>query len=118
MDYSTLAILGTGGIASSAAIVAVAVDKFRKIAAGCFALSGGIVPWLFFLMWSDRLPSSTALSLISLFGSGPFFLVAFFLYGLGQRTPMRGVAAGASLVGMFAGIGFSAFLFGALSRME
>jgi hypothetical protein len=49
---------------------------------------------------------------------GPLFLVAFFLYGIGQGTPRRGVSAGASLVGMFAGGGFSIILFGLLSRME
>jgi hypothetical protein len=45
------------------------------------------VPWLFFAMWHNWIPSSTLLSTISIFGSGPLFLVAFFLYGLGERTP-------------------------------
>ena len=118
MELAAIAILGTGGIASAAAIVAAAINRFRKVAAGSFALAAGIVPWLFFAMWHNWIPSSTVLSTISIFGSGPLFLFAFFLYGLGERTPMRGVAAGASLVGMFAGIGFSAFLAGQLARME
>lgn len=118
MDLAAFAILGTGIVASTAGIVATVINRFRKVAAGFFALAGGIAPWLFFAIWHDWIPSSTGLSAISIFGSGPLFLVAFFLYGLGERTPMRGVAAGVSLVGIFAGIGFSAFLSGQLARME
>ena len=118
MEAAVIGMFGTGAIASSAAIVATAINRFRKVAAGGFALAGGIVPWLFFAAWSKWIPSSTALYTLSIFGSGPLFLVAFFLYGLGERTSKRGVAAAASLVGMFAGIGFSAFLSNLLSRME
>ena len=118
MELAALAILGTGVIASTAAIVASTINRFRKVAAGSFALAGGVVPWLFLAMLQEWIPNFTVLWPIGIFGSGPLFLVAFFLYGLGERTPMRGVAAGASLVGMFAGIGFSAFTFGGLARME
>ena len=118
MELAALAILGTGGIASAAAIVAVAINRLRKVAAGIFALAGGIVPWLFLAMMKGWIPSSSLLSVVGIFGGGPLFLVAFFLYGLGERTPRRGFAAGASLVGMFAGIGFSVFVFGGLARME
>ena len=118
MELAALAILVTGGIASAAAIVADAINRLRKVAAGIFALAGGVVPWLFLAMLHEWIPSSTLLSVIGIFGSGPLFLVAFFLYGMGEATPRRGVAAGASLVGMFAGIGYSAFVFGGLARME
>ena len=118
MELAPIAIFGTGAIATAAAIVAAVIDRLRKVAAGCFALAGGVVPWLFFALWYNWLPSSMLLSIISIFGSGPLFLIAFFLYGLGVPTPKRGVAAGATLVGLFAGIGFSAFLAGQLARME
>ena len=117
MEAATIAIFGTATAASSAAVVAAVTDRFRKVVATTFALVAGLAPWVFFPAWQNY-RTSTALLMFSMFGSGPLFLVAFFLFGVGQRTPRRGVAAGASLVGMFAGGGFSIVLFGLLSRME
>ena len=113
-----IALFGTGVLASSAAIVAVAIDKFRKIVAGSFALAGGMVPPLSFALWHDWIPESNILWAISIFGSGPLLLIAFFLYEFSKCMPSRGVAASASLVGTMAGMGFSAFLYSLLSRME
>ncbi len=117
MEAAVILIYATAAAASSAAIVSATYDRFHKAAATILALVAGLLPWLFFLMWHNHLPSSTILSAVSLFGSGPLFLVAFFLYGLGARTPRREIAAGASLIGMFAGGGFSVVLCDLLSRM-
>ena len=118
MELAAFAILGTGVVASTAGIAATVINRFLKVAAGCFALAGGAAPWLFFAAWHNWVPSSTLLSTVGIFGSGPMFLISFFLYGMGERTPRRGIAAGASLAGMFAGIGFNAFLSGQLAQME
>jgi len=140
MDLDALAFFGTEVVASAAGIVAAAINRLRKVAAGTFALAGGLVPWLVPATLHGWIPSSGLLSVIGpigsdpllhswipsadlllrlgQFGSGPLFLVAFFLYVLGERTPRRGFAAGASLVGMFAGIGVSAFVSRAIARME
>lgn len=146
MDVAVIAVFGTAAIGSSAAIVAAAADRFRKVVASSVALIAGLAPWVFLLALQGYIPDSKALSvfvqryilnsdalsvflqryisnsnalaLFGLFGSGPLFLVAFFLYCIGQRTPRRGVAAGASLIGMFAGGGFSIILSGLLSHME
>ena len=117
MDAAVIIIYATAAVASSSAVVSVAYDRFKKVTATSVALVAGLIPWLFFLMWQNYLPSSTALSVIGIFGSGPLFLVAFFLYGCGQRTSRHAIAAGACLVGMFAGAGFSIFLCDLLSRM-
>ena len=118
METTAIVIFGAGTVASCAAIVAAANDRFHKVAASSAALVAGILPWLFFLMWHRYLPSSNPLAVISIFGSGPMFLGAFFLYGVGQITPSRSIAAGAALIGMFAGGGFSIALSSLLSRME
>jgi hypothetical protein len=118
MDSATIMIYGSGGVASASAMVALAAGGFTKPAAAVFAVAGGVVPWLFIAMWSNQIPSSTLGSAVSLFGSGPLFLLAFFLYGIGAPARGRGIAAAASLVGMFAGFGFSLFLSGRLARME
>jgi hypothetical protein len=117
MDAAVIIIYATAGAASTAAAVSAAFDRFNKVMATTIALIAGLIPWLFFLMWHKHIPSSTTLSVISLFGSGPLFLVAFFLYGFGRRTSHQSSAAGASLIGMFAGGGFSIALYSLLSRM-
>ena len=118
MDFSTVMIFGAAGISTIAAIVAVSSDRFSKRSAGIVSLSAGAVPWLFFAMWHDYIASSTWLSIVSIFGCAPLFLVSFFLYGTGDPNRMRGIAAGACIVGMFSGLGFSIVLVDLLGRME
>lgn len=118
MPISPFAVLATAAIASGAAIYAIASNRFRKGIACIIALAAGIAPWLFFAMWNEWLPGSTPLSVISIFGSGPLFLIAFFLYGIGEGTGKLSNAARACLVGMCAGFGYSLFLSGLLSKME
>ena len=118
MDISYLAVVGTGIVITGASVVAVSVDRFQRIAASIFALSAGIPPWLFYFLWKQHFLRGQAISVFAMFGSGPLFLIAFFLYGRGNRERALSPQASAALVGMFAGIGFSLFLIDLLSRME
>lgn len=117
MDAAVIIIYATAVAASSAAVLSAVYDRFRKAAATSTAFVAGLIPWLFLLVWHGQIPSSTALSVISLFSSGPLFLVAFFLYGFGRRTSHQAKSARASLFGMFAGGAFSIVLCDLLSRM-
>lgn len=118
MDFSTVMIFGAAGISTIAAVVAVSSNRFSKRSAGIVSLAAGAVPWLFFAMWQNYIASSTWLSVVSIFGCAPLFLVSFFLYGTGDPTRMRGIAAGACIAGMFSGLGFSIVLANQLARME
>ena len=132
MESSSLALLAVGIVAnpaevlafgiitSAAAIVAAVSDRFRKGVPTCLAVVAGILPWFCVAMVQGWIQTwgLDVFWAIAIFGSAPLFLVAFFLFGVGKRTPRRGVAAGASLVGMFAGIGFSMFLAALLGQGE
>jgi hypothetical protein len=118
MELAAVALYGTAAVASAAAIVAMAIDRFCKIVADLVALVAGAAPWMFFLAWHHYIPGSNAVWTLGTFGSCPLFLLAFFLYGVGKHAKRQAIAAGASLVGVFAGLGFNTTLIGILSRME
>ena len=108
MDPYLAKIYATAGIASTAAICASALNRFRNVPAGSFALAGGIVPWIIIAMLYHW-PNAAALFL-GLVIIGPLFLVAFVFYSYEEPTAMRNVAAAVTIVGMSAGITFSIFL--------
>jgi hypothetical protein len=107
-------------LVSAAGVVAVVIDRFRKGLAGMVVLAAAVCPWLMVCGLSThwgwlRAPWTEALGL---FGAPVLFVIAFFLFGLGKITPRRGLAAAASLAGMFIGLGNTLLWFHLLSRME
>lgn len=104
-------------VVSSAALTAVVANRFRKVLAGTVVLLAGFCPWLIILGFSGWLRENVWFAL-GMFGSPPLYFVSFFLYGTGASTRGRGIAAVAALVGMFAAVGNTLFLFHLFSKME
>ena len=101
-------------LASTAALCAIATDRFRNPLAATLAIAGGIAPWLFItIMEADVPPSLQLLGLYGLGGSGPTFLIACLFHWRGG-TPNGRSAAVICLVGMIAGFAFNFFTFGAM----
>ena len=111
-------VFACGGIASGAALVALAADGFRKPAAAFTALAAGIAPWMFFATWNIWLPTSNLLIWIGIAGSVPLFLLAAILYRCGATTPNQDVAIGSCVTGLIAGLAHGLFLANLLARME
>ena len=87
MDLTYLAVLGTGFVVTGASVVAILADRFQKAEASLFAFIAGVPPLLFYLMWNNHVHApGQAFTLFAMFGSGPLFLIAFFLYGLGNQA--------------------------------
>ena len=102
MDSTLIKILAAGGVASTAAISASAIDKFRNVPAGICALLGAVLPWLLFAMLC-RWPTSS-LALVGLALVASFFLFALFFYSVEEASPTRTIALGLITVAICASI--------------
>lgn len=112
MEPYLVKICAAAVIASIAAICASAVNRFRNVPAGSFAVAGGVIPWLIiatlFLFHSgSRLP---ALTILGLFSIGPLFLLALLVYSSEESSVSRNLSVAASGVGVVAGIAFAVIL--------
>lgn len=116
MDAYGIILHAAAAVVSSAALTAAIANRFRKVFAGGVALAAGICPWLMIAGFHGSLRGELWFAL-GMFGAPPLYCVAFFLYGIGPGTLRRGVAAGAALIGMFAAIGNTLFLFHLFSKM-
>jgi hypothetical protein len=109
MDPFLIKIFTTAGIASTAAICAMAIDRFRNVPAGCFALAGAVVPWLVIAIlfrWSHF----NSVTLVAFFCIVPLFLLAFLCYSFEEPSTTRNIAAAATVGGGVSAIIFCAFI--------
>src|SRR4051794_37578367 len=99
MEPLLVKIYATAGIASAAAICAPAIDKFRNVPAGIFALGGGIVPWLVIAMVFQR-SRFTGFPLTPPLCIGPLFVLSFLFYSFVESSATRNTAAAITVVGL------------------
>ena len=67
------------------------------------------MPWLIIAMLRHW-PNFTSLRFLCLVSVGPLFCVAYFFYSLDEPTLMRGITSAVIIIGLFAGVAFSAWL--------
>lgn len=108
MEPFLIKVYTSAGIALIAAICATAINRFRDVPAGCFALAGGAMPWVIIAMlycW----PNHTAIQL-GLPCSVSLFLFALLFYSSEEPGATRNIAIAVAIVGMCAGMAFGGFL--------
>ena len=109
MDSALIKLLTAAGVASTAAVSAIAINKFRNVPAGSCALLGAVLPWLLYAI-ASRWSISGSVALLGLTLLVSSFLFALVFYSAEEASITRTIAIGAITVAVCVSIYLCTFI--------